>query len=223
MAGDATLTLYYHPFASFCQKVLIALYENAVPFRPHLVDLGDPKARAAFLALWPIGKFPVLHDATADWLVAESSSIIEYLDLAYAGAVRLVPEDPHAALRVRMADRFYDSYVHEPMQKIVTDTIRPPGRGDPHGVEEARTQVATAYRMIEAEIAGRTWAIGEDFTLADCAAAPALFYANWVQPLAPEYPAVAAYLARLRGRPSFARVVEEARPYRHLFPAERRA
>jgi glutathione S-transferase len=223
MGEVAALTLYYHPFASFCQKVLIALYERDVPFRPHLVDLGDPEARAAFLAIWPIGKLPVLHDAAADRPVPESSSIIEYLDRAHPGPAPLVPEEPDTALRVRMADRFYDSYVHEPMQKIVTDTIRPPGRSDPHGVEEARATLATAYGMIEAEMAGRTWAAGEDFTMADCAAAPALFYANWVQPLAPGHPAVAGYLARLRARPAFARVVEEARPYRHLFPAERRA
>ena len=219
---DASLTLYYHPFASFCQKVLIALYENGVPFRPHLVDLGDPEARAAFLAIWPIGKFPVLRDAARDRLLPESSIIIEYLALRHPGPLPLVPEDPDAALRVRLADRFYDSYVHEPMQKIVADTLRPPGRGDPQGVEDARALLATAYGMIEAEMGGRTWAVGEDFTMADCAAAPALFYANWVQPLA-GHPNVAAYLARLRARPSFARVVEEARPYRHLFPAERRA
>jgi glutathione S-transferase len=223
MDGDAGLTLYYHPFASFCQKVLIALYENAVPFRPHLVDLGDPGARAAFTAIWPIGRFPVLHDAARDRLVPESSSIIEYLDLAHPGPVRLLPEDPDTALRVRLADRIWDGYVHQPMQRIVADTIRPPGRADPHGVEEARATLATAYRMLDAELAVRRWAVGEDFTMADCAAAPALFYANWVQPLAPEHPNLAGYLARLRQRPSFARVVEEARPYRNLFPAERRA
>ena len=135
----------------------------------------------------------------------------------------MVPEDPEVALAVRTADRFYDAYVHEPMQKIVVDNIRPAGRGDPHGVEEARATLATAYGMIEADMAERIWAAGEEFSMADCAAAPALFYANWVQPLAPEHPNVAAYLVRLRARPSFARVVEEARPYRHLFPAERRA
>ena len=164
----------------------------------------------------------MLHDADADRLVPELSSIIEYLALHRPGPVALLPQDPDAALRVRLADRFYDSYVHEPMQKIVTDTLRPPGRGDPQGVEEARALLATAYGMIEAEMAGRTWATGEDFTMADCAAAPALFYANWVAPVA-DHPGVAAYLARLRARPSFARVVEEARPYRHLFPAKRLA
>jgi glutathione S-transferase len=222
MAGEG-LTLYYHPFASFCQKVLIALYENGVAFRPHLVDLGDAEARAAFLAIWPIGRVPVLHDADRDRLVPESSAIIEYLDLARPGPVRMVPADPEAALEVRLADRFYDAYVHEPMQKIVTDSLRPTGRADPHGVEEARATLATAYRMLESAMARRTWATGAAFGMADCAAAPALFYANWVQPIAPEHPALAAYLGRLRARPSFARVVEEARPYRRLFPAERRA
>jgi glutathione S-transferase len=135
----------------------------------------------------------------------------------------MIPADPEAALAVRLADRFYDAHVHQPMQKIVADSLRPPGRADPHGVEEARATLVTAYRMLDADMAGRPWAAGEAFGLADCAAAPALFYANWVQPIAPEHPALAAYLARLRARPSFARVVEEARPYRHLFPAERRA
>ena len=214
-------TLHYHPFASFCQKVLIALYEKAVPFRPNLVDLGDPEERAALQRIWPFGKFPVLEDAGR--IVAESSSIIEYLDLRHPQAPRMVPEDPAAALAVRTADRFYDTYVHLPMQKIVTDCIRPEGRADPQGVEEARATLATAYAMIEAEAGAREWAAGDRFSMADCAAAPALFYANWVQPLMPEYPAAAAYLARLRARPSVARVVEEARPYRHLFPAERRA
>lgn len=214
-------TLHYHPFASFCQKVLIALYEKAVPFRPNLVDLGDPEERAALQRIWPFGKFPVLEDAGR--IVAESSSIIEYLDLRHPQAPRMVPEDPAAALAVRTADRFYDTYVHLPMQKIVTDCIRPEGRTDPQGVEEARATLATAYAMIEAEAGAREWAAGDRFGMADCAAAPALFYANWVQPLMPEYPAAAAYLARLRARPSVARVVEEARPYRHLFPAERRA
>ena len=214
-------TLHYHPFASFCQKVLIALYEKAVPFRPNLVDLGDPEERAALQRIWPFGKFPVLEDAGR--IVAESSSIIEYLDIRHPQAPRMVPEDPAAALAVRTADRFYDTYVHLPMQKIVTDCIRPEGRADPQGVEEARATLATAYAMIEAEAGAREWAAGDRFGMADCAAAPALFYANWVRPLMPEYPAAAAYLARLRARPSVARVVEEARPYRHLFPAERRA
>ncbi|MCB1376664.1 MAG: glutathione S-transferase family protein, partial [Rhodobacteraceae bacterium] len=176
------------------QKVLIALYEKAVPFRPNLVDLGDPEQRAALQRIWPFGKFPVLEDAGR--IVAESSSIIEYLDLRHPQAPRMVPEDPAAALAVRTADRFYDTYVHLPMQKIVTDCIRPEGRTDPQGVEEARATLATAYAMIEAEAGAREWAAGDRFGMADCAAAPALFYANWVQPLMPEYPAAAAYLAR---------------------------
>src|SRR5687767_8838567 len=139
-----TLTLHYHPFASFCQKVLIALYENDVAF-PHLVDLGDAEARAAFLALWPIGRFPVLEDAGR--LVPESSIIIEHLALHHPGPVALVPADADAALQVRLADRFYDAYVHEPMQKIVADTLRAPGRGDPQGVEDARALLDRAYGM----------------------------------------------------------------------------
>jgi glutathione S-transferase len=219
MDRATALTLYYHPFASFCQKVLIALYENELPFTPHLVDLGDPAARKAFLAVWPVGKFPVLGDADRGRIVPESSTIIEYLAVRYPGPSELIPADPEQALEVRARDRFFDSYVHEPMQKIVTDRLRPPDGHDLIGVAAARDLLATAYGLIETAMASRTWAAGDDFSMADCAAAPALFYAAWVQPFADTHPATAAYLDRLRARPSFARVVEEARPYRHLFPA----
>jgi glutathione S-transferase len=214
---SAPLKLYFHPFASFCQKALIALYENHVPFEPIIVDLGDEASRTAFEAIWPIARFPVLRDDARDRLVPESSVIIEYLDLHYRGAVRLLPDDADAALTVRMRDRFFDLYVSEPMQKIVTDRIRPAGRADPYGVEAARALLRTAYGMLDREMTAKMWASGEAFTLADCAAAPALFYANWVMPFG-EYNNVATYFGRLSERPSFARVVEEAKPYRHLFP-----
>jgi glutathione S-transferase len=220
MAG---LTLYYHPFASFCQKVLIALYENETQFTPHLVDLGDPASRDAFLAVWPIGRFPVLGDAGRGRIVPESSTIIEYMVVHYPGPSELIPADPEQALEVRFRDRFFDQYVDEPMQKIVTDRLRPPDGHDPVGVAAARELLATAYGLIETVMRDRTWAAGAHFSMADCAAAPALFYADWVQPFGESHPATAAYMARLRARPSFARVVEEARPYRHLFPAERQA
>ena len=213
-----SLKLYMHPLASFCQKALIALYENDTPFEPHFVDLGDEASSAAFKALWPIGKMPVLRDETRDRTVAESSIIIEYLDQHYPGANRLIPSDPDAALQARFGDRFYDLYVHEPMQKIVTDRLRPGGKNDPHGVEQARALMQTAYGMIEQEMETRTWAAGDAFTLADCAAAPALFYANKVAPFGETHPRVAAYFDRLMQRPSYARTVREAEPYLKFFP-----
>jgi glutathione S-transferase len=216
-AEHTSLKLYFHPFASFCQKALIAFYENQIPFGPVIVDLGDAASRAAFEAVWPIARFPVLRDEARDRLVPESSMIIEYLDLHYPGPVRLVPGDADDALTTRMRDRFFDLYVAEPMQKIVTDRIRPAGKSDPHGVDAARALLRTAYGMLDREMATRTWAAGESFSLADCAAAPALFYADWVMPF-DEHTNVAAYFDRLSARPSFARVVEEARPYRDLFP-----
>jgi glutathione S-transferase len=217
------LKLYSHPFASYCQKVLIALYENATPFEAVLVDLGDKTSRAAFYALWPMGKMPALRDAARDRTVVESTIIIEYLQQHYPGPAALLPADPERQLEVRMSDRFYDLYVMGPMQEIVGDRLRPPGREDPQGVAQARQTLRTAYGMIESEMAGRRWAAGDGFSMADCAAAPALFYADWVEPLGDAWPQVAAYLGRLMQRPSVARVIEEARPYRWMFPKERAA
>jgi glutathione S-transferase len=213
-----SLTLHMHPLASYCWKALIALYENDTPFETRLVDLGDPAGAAAFKALWPTGKMPVLRDEARGRTVAESSIIIEYLQDAYPGPVRFIPEDAEAALRVRLLDRLFDLHVQEPMQKIVGDRIRPAGAQDPHGVAQARAQLATAYGLLEGELAGRTWAAGEAFSLADCAAAPALFYADKVAPLGEAHPILSAYLRRLLARPSFARVVEEAQPYFAMFP-----
>ena len=213
-----SLTLHMHPLASFCWKVLIALYENDTPFEAHLVDLGDPEAAAAFKSLWPTAKMPLLVDEARDRIVPETSIIIEYLDTAYPGPVRFIPQDADAALRVRLLDRLFDLYVQEPMQKIVGDRIRPAGAQDPHGVAHARSQLAMAYDLLEAELAGRTWAAGEHFSLADCAAAPGLFYANKVAPLS-EHPTVSAYLDRLLARPSFQRVLGEAEPYFAMFPS----
>jgi glutathione S-transferase len=211
------LTLYCHPLASFCWKPLIALYENETPFRSHVVDLMDPGENAAFKAIWPVGKFPVLRDDSRGATVPESSIIIEYLAQHYPGRVTLIPLDPDCARDVRLWDRFHDLYVNVPMQKIVTDRIRPAGCSDPHGVEAARAELATALALVEREMADKPWALGDDFTMADCAAAPALFYAEKVMPFGP-YPNAAAYLARLRERPSFARVLAEAEPYFKMFP-----
>lgn len=212
------LKLYFHPLASFCWKALIALYENDTPFEPHIVDLGNETERAAFLKIWPIGKFPVLRDDAKDRTIPESNIIIEYLAQHYPGMTQLVPADADLARQTRFRDRFYDLYVHEPMQKIVTDKLRPAGKGDPHGVEQAKAQLQTAYSMIDREMGTRTWAIGDQFTMADCAAAPALFYANKVMPFGDTHKNVAEYLGRLLKRPSFTRVIEEAQPYFKLFP-----
>lgn len=213
-----SFVLHYHPLASFCHKVLIALYENEVPFVPQLVDLGDPAQRAGFLRVWPIGKFPVLCDEVREKTIPESSIIIEYLQQYYPGKVKLIPEAVDDARETRLLDRFFDLYVHEPMQKIVTDRLRPVGSDDPHGVEHARKVMRTAFDMLEKDMVHRTWAAGESFGLADCAAAPALFYANKVMPIADHHPHLARYLDRLMQRPSYARVLIEAQPYFAMFP-----
>ena len=215
-----SLTLHYHPLSSFCWKALIALYENDTPFEPRLVDLGNETERAALLKLWPIGKFPVLRDDAKDRTIPESSIIIEYLDSYYPGRTRFIPADAKLALQTRLRDRFYDLYVHEPMQKVVADRMRPPGKKDPHGVEEARARLRTSYGMIDQEMATRTWAMGDAFSLADCAAAPALFYANEVMPFGVTHANIAGYFGRLKARPSYARVLSEAEPYFSMFPRE---
>jgi glutathione S-transferase len=213
-----SLTLHFHPLASFCHKALIALYENDTPFTPHMVNLFDETERAALLKLWPIGKFPVLRDDARDQTVPESTVIIEYLDSHYPGRTPLIATDVDRAWQTRLRDRFYDLYVHEPMQKIVGDRLRPESKKDPHGVEEARARLLTAYGMIEAEMATRTWAMGDGFSLADCAAAPALFFANEVLPFGDTHANVAAYFDRLKARASYARVLREAEPYFAMFP-----
>jgi glutathione S-transferase len=213
-----SLKLYFHPLSSFCQKALVALYENDTPFEPQIVDLFDAKSSAAFKAIWPIGRFPVLRDEANDRTVPESSIIIEYLDQHYPGRTPLVPADAELARQMRLQDRFYDLYVNVPMQKVVTDKLRPPGKSDPHGVEAATTLLHTACDMIEREMAAKTWAMGDAFSMADCAAAPALFYANMMTPLGDTYPNASAYLCRLMDRPSFARAIKEAQPYLAMVP-----
>lgn len=212
-----SLTLHYHPLSSFCWKVLIALYEKDVPFTPHMLNPGDPASWAAFTALWPVAKMPVLEDGERGAMVPETSIIIDYLDAHYPEP-RLIPDVPDAARAVRLADRIYDNYVQVPMQKIIADRLRPDGDKDPFGVAEARAMLAKSCDMIERDMAGRTWAVGDDFSMADCAAAPAFFYANEVMPLADTHPALLAYLRRLEARPSVARVLAEAQPYFQYFP-----
>jgi glutathione S-transferase len=213
-----SLTLHFHPLSSFCWKVLIALYENETPFTPNVVDLGNETERAALLKLWPIGKFPVLRDDAQDRTIPESSIIIEYLDNQYPGRTRFIPADARAALQTRLRDRFYDLYLHLPMQKIVGDRLRSEGARDSYGVEEARARIQSCYGMIDREVASRTWVMGEAFGIADCAAAPALFYADMMVPLGDGYRNVAAYLDRVKTRPCFARVIREAEPYFAVVP-----
>lgn len=207
--------LYAHPFSSYCQKALIALYENDTPFEWRLLE-GDNPIMREFEALWPLKRFPVLVDG--DRTVMESSIIIEYLELHYPGPTRLIPEDPQAALEVRLLDRFFDNYISTPQQKCVFDRIRNEADRDEYGVAEARSRLDIAYAWLDKAIAGREWAAGSAFSLADCAAAPALFYADWTHPIGDRFPNVVAYRQRLLARPSFARAVDEARPYRPYFP-----
>jgi glutathione S-transferase len=150
--------------------------------------------------------------------VVESSIIIEHLDRYHAGAVRLLPDDRDAALEVRFMDRFFDHYVMTPMQKPVVEALRPDGGRKDEAMSEARRALDTAYAYLQDRLSGRTWAAGESFTMADCAAAPSLFYADWVHPIDDRFPRVRDYRSRLLARPSFARAVDEGRPYRHYFP-----
>ncbi len=213
-----SLRLYFHPLSSFCHKALVALYETGTPFVPEIVNLGDDASRTAFLKIWPIGRFPVLRDEARDRLIPESSIIIEYLAQHYPGKSSLVPADPDAARQMRLRDRFFDLYLNVPMQKVVTDRLRPEGQNDPFGVEQSKTLLRTALDMLEREVGTNRWIMGETFTMADCAACPALFYANMVVPFTDSHKAVAGYFQRLMQRPSFARVIEEAQPYFKMIP-----
>jgi len=213
-----SLTLYYHPLSSFCWKVLIALYENDTPFSPLVVDLGNAESRAAFLKVWPIGKFPVVRDAARDHVVPETSIIIEYLAQHFPGKMQLIPADAGLARQMRMRDRILDLYLHAPMQKVVGDKIRPAGSKDPFGVTQAQETIHISLGMLEQDIGLKTWMMGEAFTMADCAALPALFYVNKLMPFGETHPKTAAYLERLKTRPSVARVLKEAEPYMKMFP-----
>lgn len=215
-----SLTLYFHPLSSFCMKTLIALYENDTPFTPQIVDFGNEAQADALRKLWPIGKFPVLRDDARNQTVPETSIIIEYLDRHYPGKTRFIPDDADRALQIRLQDRFYDLYLQLPMQTIVGDRLRPADQKDPLGVAQAEARLSTAYGMIERDMVKQTWAVDHEFSMADCAAAPALFYADKVLPLADSYSNASAYLARLMQRPSFARALEEAQPYFHFFPQQ---
>lgn len=209
-----TIELYAHPFSSYCQKALIAFYENDVPFTYRMLE--DPGVAEELASLWPMKRFPILreHDRT----IFEATVIVEYLQVHHPGPVRLIPDDAALAVEVRMLDRVFDNYVMTPQGKFVFDALRPPEDRDPFGVAEARRMLETSYAWLDARMRERTWAVGETFTLADCAAAPSLFYADWTHPIPVQYAGLRAYRARLLARPSFARAVEEARRFRHYFP-----
>ncbi len=209
-----SLTLYAHPFAAYCWKVLIALYENATPFTYRRVE--DAAGWAELEALWPLRKFPVLTDDGTT--VVESTVIVEYLMRRSAGAVRLIPMDEDAALRVRTMDRVFDNYVMTPMQTLVAQRMRSDSELDPKAAADARKTLEVAYGWLETQVAHEGWLCGGTFSLAECSAAPALFYADWVHPIAERFPGVLAYRRRVLARASVARVVDEARPYRKLFP-----
>lgn len=209
-----SLTLYYHPLSSFCHKALIALYEHGIAFDKRIVNLGDEKDRSELLAIWPIGKFPVVRDHDRKRDVAETTIIIEYLDHFFAGHGRLIPVDWEEAIKVRLWDRIFDNYLQLPMQQIVSDRMS----GAKGVMAKERATLKTAYGMIERQLATTRWAASENFSLADCAAAPALFYASTLEPFPREYGHLTAYFDRLTARPSVQRVLEEAKPYFSLYP-----
>lgn len=215
-----SLELFYHPLSSFCHKVLIALYENVTPFTGRLLSQQDPSTWEEFAALWPTTKMPLLRDLALDRIVPETSIIVEYLQSFYPGPVSLIPGNPMLACQVRLWDRMFDLYLHLPMQKIVGDTFRAAGTSDDAGVAEARAQLRRFYDIVQSALEQREWIVGDSFSMADCAAAPALFYADTIEPIGAGAPATTAYLNRLMARPSYARVLEEAEPSFGMFPLD---
>ena len=209
-----SLTLYYHPLASFCHKVLIALYENNTEFNRRIIDLGNNKDKAELLAVWPIGKFPVIRDHARKRDVAESTIIIEYLDRFFGGERPLIPLGWEDALQVRIWDRFIDNYLQVPMQQIVSDHMRG-AKGD---ISKERAMLETAYGMIDKQLTCNAWVAGQEFSMADCAAAPALFYTSTLQPLPQTLEHLRSYFDRLMARPSVQRVIHEAKPYFPFYP-----
>jgi glutathione S-transferase len=217
-----SLTLFYHPLASFCWKVQIALYENDTPFTGSIVNLGDKAGSAQFFALAPMGKMPVLRDERRDRTVPETTIIIEYLDRHYPGRQRMFPADAELRLEARLWDRFFDLYVQVPMQKIVADHRQPSGEKDPAGVADAAATLRKAYDVLERQLSTRTWAVGDEFSVADAAASPALFYSSMVVSFADTHPHLAKYFERLVARDSFKRVIREAQPYFQYYPFRER-
>ena len=210
-----TLALFAHPFSSYCQKVLIALWSDATPFDTRMLDEEHPENMIELKRRWPFGQFPLLVDN--DETLVESTVIIEHLQARHPGPNRWIP-DGEAGRRVRFLDRFFDQYVMNQMSVPVFDAIRPEGTRDPTGVAKARAGLHTAYDWLEANLGDGEWAVGDDFTLADCAAAPSLFYADWVEEIGLARPRLAAYRARLLAHPVVARAIDGGRPYRYFFP-----
>lgn len=210
------IELYAHPFSSYCWKVLIALYENNTPFTFRMLDPEHAENDRAWTRHWPLRKMPVLVDG--ERTVVETDAIIEHLHRFHPGPVRLLPDEPEAAVETRMLTRIFDDYVMTPMTKPVFDTMRPAGQRDPAGVADALIQLDSIYAWLDDRLRGRAWTAGDAFSLADCAAAPALFYADWVRPIPEELRTLRAHRDKLLARPSVARCVDEARPYRHFFP-----
>jgi len=212
-----TLKLYFHPLSSFCHKALIALYENDIPFEPVSVNLADAQSSAEMRALWPIAKFPVLRDEARGMTVPEATAIIEYLDLHYA-ARKLLPADPDRAIKARIWDRFFDLYIHLHMQKITGDQLRPAEARDAHGVADAKATIEKSYAIFETEVGAKQWALGDDYSIVDCAASPALFYASLAVPFSDATPRLKAYYQRLVRRPSYLRALKGAEPFFNWFP-----
>jgi len=212
-----SLQLFLHPLSSYCHKVLIALYENETPFEVKRID--DPAVAAEYAQLSPLRRFPILRDVERNQVIPESTIIIEYLQTYFPGRTKLVPDDPRLAWQVRLRDRFFDNYLHTPMQKFAGDHMRPQDKRDAYGVDEARAVFTKALTLVDAEMAGRTWAMGDAFTMADCSAAPTIFYGDrFYGPFRESHPNALAYLDRLMARPAYARALEEAKPFMHLLP-----
>ncbi|HET7843100.1 MAG TPA: glutathione S-transferase family protein [Xanthomonadales bacterium] len=214
------LEVYGHPFAAFYWKVLIALYERNVPFAFRMVDGEHPQHAETVRRLAPTGQFPVLVDGART--VVESAAIIEYLDLHHGDAPPMVPRDARAAIEARQMDGIFDDYVMAPLSRMVFNVLREPERRDAHLDAEMQAALDKAYAWLDRWMTGRTWAANDAFGIADCAAAPALFYAHWGHPIPASHAALRAYRARLLARPAIARVVAEARPYRDFFPLKGR-
>lgn len=213
-----TLKLFLHPLSSFCHKALIALYENETPFEASIVNFGDAESRQEFFERWPIGKIPVLHDSSTGMNLPETSVIIEYIHQRYPGPVKFLPDNADQALQTRLWDRLFDLYIHMPMQRIVGERLRPQDKPDPHGLAEAHSTLDKAYAVLEKHMADRQYPGCDHFSLADCAASPALFYASIVHPFGDEMPHTKAYFERLMERPAIKRTIAEARPYFDYFP-----
>jgi len=210
-----TLRLFSHPFSSYCQKVLIALYADGTEFEYRMLDQEHSENFAELTKHWPFALFPLLVDDGRP--VIETTCIIEHLQAHHAGPNVWIPNGEEGR-KVRFLDRFFDLYVMNIMSTKVFDALRPEDSRDPYGVEKAMGRLSTAYDWLEANLGDGPWAIGEQFTMADCAAAPSLFYADWVQEIGPTRPRLSAYRARLLAHPSVARAVDEGRPYRNFFP-----